>query len=79
MVALGAPVCSTDAKRYNNLDDDEYFVEQFDDIMTQSDSSDYKHEGNGIPCWYNNHDGCKHGSKCHFKHAPDIKSVRDEL
>ena len=49
------------------------------EIMTQSDSSEYGHEGNGTPCRYLNHGGCKHGAKCRFRHAPDEKSVRDQL
>lgn len=49
------------------------------EVMTQSDSSEYGHEGNHTPCRYLNHDGCKHGAKCRFRHAPDEKSVRDQL
>ena len=49
------------------------------DIMTDSDSSEYEHEGNDRPCRYLNRDGCRHGSHCRFKHAPDEKSVRDQL
>ena len=49
------------------------------EIMTESDSSEYGHEGNGTPCRYLNRGGCKHGRKCRFRHAPDDKSVRDEL
>ena len=46
---------------------------------TVSDSSEYHHEGNGSSCRYLNHDGCRHGSHCRWKHAPDEKSVRDRL
>lgn len=63
-------------------EDDEIHPEEddpLDDIMTESDSSEFEHEGNGIPCRYNNHSGCRHGSQCYFKHAPDDYSVRDEL
>ena len=44
-----------------------------------SDSSDWNHGGNGIPCRFYNHDGCKHGNACRFSHAPDHKSVCDHL
>ena len=44
-----------------------------------SDSEDYKHNGNGIPCRFYNHDGCRAGASCKFKHAPDRRSVRDDL
>ncbi|KAF8889422.1 hypothetical protein CPB84DRAFT_1785534 [Gymnopilus junonius] len=44
-----------------------------------SDSSDCNHVGNGIQCRFYNHDGCARGSNCIFSHAPDEKSVRDEL
>ncbi|OCH91987.1 hypothetical protein OBBRIDRAFT_833801 [Obba rivulosa] len=49
------------------------------DITTESDSEDYKHIGNGIPCRFYNHYGCKKGSRCPYRHAPDPKSFRDEL
>ncbi|TFY57503.1 hypothetical protein EVJ58_g6978 [Rhodofomes roseus] len=49
------------------------------EIMTESDSSEYKHEGNNTPCRYLNHDGCNDGSQCRWKHAPDARSIRDEL
>jgi len=70
-VSLGAP-----------LENDEVHSETFtakSDLVTESDSSEFAHEGNGIPCRYNNHNGCRHGAQCRFKHAPDNKSVRDEL
>ncbi|KZT20511.1 TPR-like protein [Neolentinus lepideus HHB14362 ss-1] len=44
-----------------------------------SDSSDYWHDGNMIPCRHYNHAGCKKGSLCKYSHAPDAKSVRDKL
>lgn len=44
-----------------------------------SDSSDYHHEGNGIPCRFYNHGGCNKGTVCAFSHAPDGKSIRDDL
>lgn len=46
---------------------------------TVSESSEYEHEGNGTACRYLNHGGCRHGSECRWKHAPDEKSVRDQL
>jgi hypothetical protein len=49
------------------------------ELETVSDSSDWNHGGNGIPCRFYNHDGCKHGNTCRFSHAPDYKSVRDRL
>ena len=44
-----------------------------------SDSSDFEHTGNGIPCRFYNHDGCRNGPECKFKHAPDDRSIRDNL
>ncbi|EIN04349.1 hypothetical protein PUNSTDRAFT_146568 [Punctularia strigosozonata HHB-11173 SS5] len=45
-----------------------------------SDSSDFRHEGNGTPCKFYNHNGCKKGAKkCPFKHGPDNRSMRDDL
>lgn len=49
------------------------------DAETTSDSSEYEHEGNGTPCRYLNHDGCRHGAQCRWKHAADANSVRDQL
>ena len=49
------------------------------EIEDESDSEDFAHAGNGTPCRFYNHDGCRHGARCRFKHAPDSKSVRDEL
>ncbi|KAG7453095.1 uncharacterized protein BT62DRAFT_959370 [Guyanagaster necrorhizus] len=50
-----------------------------DDSSTNSDSSDCHHIGNGIACRYYNHGGCRRGESCAFSHAPDEKSVRDNL
>jgi hypothetical protein len=44
-----------------------------------SETSDFEHDGNGIPCRFYNHDGCKRGTACKFKHGPDHRSVRDNL
>lgn len=49
------------------------------ELESVSDSSDWNHEGNGIPCRFHNHDGCLRGADCRFSHAPDHKSVRDRL
>lgn len=59
--------------------EDIFWFTDLNDIMTTSDSSEYRHEGNGRSCRYNNHDGCRHGAECRFRHAPDDMSVRDEL
>ena len=49
------------------------------ELESVSDSSDWNHEGNGIPCKFYNHGGCSRGPKCRFSHAPDHHSVRDKL
>ena len=49
------------------------------ELESASDSSDWNHEGNDIPCRFYNHDGCTRGTECRFSHAPDHKSVRDRL
>lgn len=49
------------------------------ETLVLSDSSDYDHAGNGTPCRYYNHNGCARGSQCKFKHAPDNRSIRDNL
>lgn len=49
------------------------------ELESASDSSDWKHDRNGIPCRFYNHDGCLRGTNCKFSHAPDHKSVRDRL
>jgi len=49
------------------------------ELESVSDSSDWNHEGNGIPCRFYNHEGCARGIECRFSHAPDHKSVRDRL
>ena len=70
-------------------DDDDYSADSDDEgpllndikveLESVSDSSDWNHEGNGIPCTFYNHDGCTRGNDCRFSHAPDHKSVRDRL
>ncbi|KAG5635690.1 hypothetical protein H0H81_010393 [Sphagnurus paluster] len=49
------------------------------ELAERSDSSDCNHVGNGVPCRFYNHDGCGRGKECEFSHAPDEKSVRDDL
>ncbi|KAI1786100.1 TPR-like protein [Ganoderma leucocontextum] len=51
------------------------------EIEDESDSKDFAHPGTGIACrYYNTSDtGCRNGKTCRFRHAPDSKSVRDEL
>lgn len=49
------------------------------DTPTLSDTSDFEHAGNGVPCRYYNHGGCARGVRCTFRHAPDDRSVRDDL
>jgi len=44
-----------------------------------SESSDWDHTGNGIPCKFYNRTECKNGRTCRFSHAPDQKSERDAL
>ncbi|KAF9481495.1 hypothetical protein BDN70DRAFT_876288 [Pholiota conissans] len=49
------------------------------EIASVSDSSDCNHVGNGVQCRFYNHEGCARGNACTFSHAPDEKSVRDDL
>ena len=51
------------------------------DVEDEPDSEDFAHMSNGIVCRdYNTSDmGCRDGKACCFKHAPDSKSVQDEL
>jgi hypothetical protein len=44
-----------------------------------SDSSDWNHKGNGIPCKFYDHDGCTRVTECRFLHTLDHKSKRDHL
>jgi hypothetical protein len=63
------------------VSDDEYplLCDKKVEPESVSDSSDWNHEGNGIPCRFYNHDGCIRGIECRFSHAPDHKSVHDRL
>ncbi|KAF8643574.1 hypothetical protein AX16_008962 [Volvariella volvacea WC 439] len=49
------------------------------DSDIESDSSDCRHSGNGIPCRYYNRRACNKGKDCLYSHAPDQKSIRDRL
>ena len=51
------------------------------DIEDESDSEDFTHLGKGLACRYYNTrvTGCRKGTSCLFRHAPDSKSIRDEL
>jgi len=49
------------------------------EVASVSDSSDCQHVGNGVPCRFYNHNGCGKGTECPYSHAPDEKSVRDDL
>ncbi|KAI0069652.1 TPR-like protein [Panus rudis PR-1116 ss-1] len=44
-----------------------------------SDSYEFQHRGNDVPCRFYNHDGCYMGVHCRFSHAPDDRSIRDKL
>ncbi|KIO24980.1 hypothetical protein M407DRAFT_25625, partial [Tulasnella calospora MUT 4182] len=56
------------------VDSDPESVDSF-----HSHTSDYEHEGNGIPCHAYNHEGCEKRKACEFSHAPDGQSLRDDL
>lgn len=49
------------------------------DLLSDSDSEDCNHIGNGIPCRFYNRLECNRGENCAYSHAPDNKSVRDDL
>lgn len=51
------------------------------DLAELSESEECGHVGNRVPCrYYNRKDGgCSRGLGCLFKHAPDERSVRDNL
>lgn len=59
--------------RYPRVNDEPW------EVYYDSDSEDCNQKGNKTPCRFYNHDGCRNGSQCHYSHAPDEKSVRDEL
>ena len=49
------------------------------EVLTESDSDEREHEGDGVACYGWDHDGCRGGGACPQKHAPDERSVRDQL
>lgn len=49
------------------------------EVASVSESSDCYHVGNGVPCYFYNRTGCTRGASCTYSHAPDEKSVRDDL
>ncbi|KAL6301896.1 hypothetical protein BKA93DRAFT_930024 [Sparassis latifolia] len=53
----------------------------YSDVITESDSPEFTMTGPGYkcPCKFYNNQGCRKGMQCLFKHAPDERSVRDEL
>jgi hypothetical protein len=65
------------------VDAREYELPEYDDdgyvSPADSDSSDCAHPGDGVPCAEYNHDGCSTGEDCSHSHAPDSKSIRDDL
>jgi hypothetical protein len=70
-----------DGKRAESNYDEEFppFDGEEWDPTVDSDSEEAKHVGNGKPCKFHNYPGGCHKSRCNFSHAPDDKSVRDEL
>ncbi|KAI8976349.1 hypothetical protein BD414DRAFT_496656 [Trametes punicea] len=62
-----------------SLKSSELYDDMSYELEEESDSEDFNHIGNGRPCKFYNHDGCARGTQCRFSHAPDGKSVRDEL
>ncbi|KAF4614612.1 hypothetical protein D9613_003397 [Agrocybe pediades] len=49
------------------------------ELFEDSDTEDSVHIGNNVPCRFYNHDGCVRGESCLYSHAPDYKSVRDDI
>ncbi|PIL32501.1 transporter [Ganoderma sinense ZZ0214-1] len=51
------------------------------EVEDESDSEDFAHPGTVIACRYYNtrETGCRFGKACLSRHAPDSKSIRDEL
>lgn len=51
-------------------------------LLSDSETEDCKHTGNTFDltaCRFYNHSKCTKGAECNFSHAPDAKSVRDEM
>ncbi|EJD52365.1 TPR-like protein [Auricularia subglabra TFB-10046 SS5] len=44
-----------------------------------SDTSDYNHEANGIPCRHYNQSRCSRGELCNYSHGPTKWAIRDQL
>lgn len=65
--------CSSDELKWPHYDGEAW------DLLSDSDSEDCKHIGNGIPCRFYNRLECNRGENCAYSHAPDNKSVRDNL
>lgn len=59
--------------RYPRVNDEPW------EVYYDSDSEDCNHKRNKTPCRFYNHEGCRNGAQCSYSHAPDDKSVRDEL
>ncbi|KAG5639186.1 hypothetical protein H0H81_006090 [Sphagnurus paluster] len=51
----------------------------FEESEVDSDSSDCRHIGNSFPCRFYNHEGCSRKDQCRYSHAPDHKSIRDNV
>lgn len=70
-----------DGQRAEKTYDEEFppFDAEEWDPPLDSDSEDVKHTGNGKPCRFYNHGGCGKGALCDYSHAPDDKSIRDDL
>ncbi|KAJ7077890.1 hypothetical protein B0H15DRAFT_861325 [Mycena belliarum] len=75
--------CEDSEEEDGDMGEFEFFEPGFDEkpveIFSDSDSSDFEHVGNGVPCRFYNHDGCAKGNQCRFKHAPHPHTTRDEL
>lgn len=61
-----------------NHEDYPGYHEEPQELISDSDTGDCQHRGNGTPCRFYNRQGCTR-AECHYSHAPDDKSVRDEL
>ena len=70
---------SDDGYASSDYDYPSYEDEAAEEYEAYSGSSDCEHEGNGTACRFYNHGGCNRGKACRFSHAPDGKSVRDDL
>ncbi|KAF9457703.1 hypothetical protein BDZ94DRAFT_1326058 [Collybia nuda] len=74
------PTITVDSTSNTDVDFDfPHYNDESLELASMSDSSDCNHVGNGIACRFYNHQGCARGSECTFSHAPDEKSVRDDM